>query len=162
MQDHAKEIDENKQEFETSLPPLSDSGIQSIQGENSSLNEGDWEDLGIQDVPVNQVDLSDSPVNGDEDFRKVSREEMVEGFSKLESEIRPAVTNGAEGDYFTKLDQERGLDYEHGYKRVYDAFYGDTSIKLDKINDNYTVVNGYHRLAVAKELGLATVTARVT
>jgi hypothetical protein len=135
--------------------------IEAIQGEKDVPGEGEWVDRGIQDVPVEEVDLSDSPVQDTDDFRKVSHAEMVEGFRKLQEEVRPAVAQGAEGDYFSRLDQERGLDYEHGYRRVYDAFYGDDAIRLDKVDDTYTVVNGYHRLAVAQELGLRTVPARV-
>ena len=75
--------------------------------------------------------------------------------------MRPAVRQGADGDDFARLDAERGLAYEHGYRRVYDAFYGNDAIRLERVGDTYQVVNGYHRLFVARELGLATVPARV-
>lgn len=135
--------------------------IEAIQGKKDIAGEGEWVDRGIQDVPLDRVDLSDSPVKDADDFRKVSHEEMAEGFRKLEEEVRPAIEQGADGDYFSRLDAERSLDYEHGYRRVYDSFYGDGAIKLDKIDDTYDVVNGYHRLAVARELRLGTVPARV-
>ena len=135
--------------------------IEAIQGKKDTLDEGEWVDQGIQDVPVEQVDLSDSPVKNPDDFRKVSHDEIAEGFRKLQEEVRPAVERGADGDYFSRIDEERGLDYEHGYRRIYDSFYGDSAIRLGKVGDNYDVTNGYHRLAVARELGLGTVPARV-
>lgn len=118
-------------------------------------------DRGIQDVLLEQVDLSDSHVQSEEDFTKVSKAEMLEGFAKLQSVVRPAVEKGANADYFSQMDEEQGLDYKNGYRKIYDAFYGDDAIRLDKVGDTYTVTNGYHRLAVAQELGLETIPARV-
>lgn len=116
----------------------------------------------ISDVSLEQVDLSDSPVKGPGDFQKVSYEEMKEGLSKLEEVVRPAVKSGANGDYFSRLDAELGLDYPHGYRRIYDAFYGDRPIQLVKCGDAYRVgKEGYHRLYVAVEMGLKMVPARV-
>lgn len=118
-------------------------------------------DRGIQDVLLDRVNLRDSHVQSEEDFKKVSKAEMLEGFEKLQSVVRPAVEKGANADYFSQMDEERGLDYPNGYRKIYDAFYGNDAIRLDKVGDTYTVTNGYHRLAVAKELGLETIPARV-
>jgi hypothetical protein len=159
------ELEEYREQTDKSEIPRgwrpSQETIEAIQRSRDAPSEREWVDRSIQDVPVDQVDLSDSPVKDTDDFHKVSREEMVEGFRKLEEEVRPAVAEGANGDHFSRLDQERGLDYEHGYRRVYDAFYGNSAIRLEKAGDDYNVINGYHRLAVARELGLSTVPARV-
>lgn len=136
--------------------------IETIQGgPKDPPSEVKWVDRGIQDVPVDQVDLSDSPVKNTDDFRKVSYNEMIEGIHKLQEEVRPAVERGADGEYFSRLDEVRGLTHENGYRKVYDAFYGDSAIRLEKMGNNYDVVNGYHRLTVARELELNTVPARV-
>jgi hypothetical protein len=95
--------------------------IEAIQGQKDTHSEGEWIDQGIQNVPVDQVDLSDSPVKNSDDFRKVSHDEMVEGFRKLQEEVQPAAERGADGNYFSQMDEVRGLDYEHGYQRVYDG-----------------------------------------
>jgi len=156
LQEHVGEDEELPRRWQPSQET-----IEAIQGKKDTPGEGEWVDRGIQDAPVDRVDLSDSPVHDTGDFHKVSHEKMIEGFRKLEEEVRPAVAKGANGDYFSRLDDERGLDYEHGYRRAYDAFYGDDAIRLDKVDETYTVVNGYHRLAVAQELGLRAVPARV-
>ncbi len=123
---------------------------------------GAWVERGIQNVPLAQIDLSESWVKSVEDFHKVPHEEMVEGMHKLEEVVRPAVENGADGDYFMRLDQERGLDYAHGYQKIYEAFYGRSDpIRLEKSGDTYTVINGYHRLLVAREAGLSNIPARI-
>ncbi|MFN3979659.1 MAG: hypothetical protein ACK4SA_04650 [Caldilinea sp.] len=40
-----------------------------------------------------------------------------------------------------------------GYRNIDQVFYGDSAIALEPMDDGYGVINGYHRLAVAKELG---------
>jgi hypothetical protein len=167
MADWKREIDETpevKAATEDDVPrhwqPSSDT-INAIRGQTDGTERREWIDKGIQDVPVDRVDLNDSHVQGEKDFKKVSKAEMQEGFEKLETTVRPAVDKGADGDYFSDLDRTQGLDYEHGYRRVYDSFYGNDAIRLDKAGDTYTVVNGYHRLAIAKEIGLTTVPAWV-
>lgn len=136
--------------------------IQTIQGQQDAPAESEWVDRGIQDVAVDKIDTSDmTHVNGPEDFKKVSYDEMAKGFQKLETVVQPGVEKGAGGDDFYKLDQQQGLDYANGYQRVYDAFYGGDAIKLEKDGEDYRVINGAHRLYVAKELGIQTVPARV-
>lgn len=129
--------------------------------EGDLVEPGEWVDRGIQETPVEAVDLSDSYVHSEVDFKKVSHEEMARGFETLEKEVRPAVANGADGDYFSRLDEQRGLEYKDGTRRIYDAFYGNDAIRLNKVGDRYEVINGYHRLHVANELGVSAVPARV-
>jgi hypothetical protein len=134
---------------------------QSIGMKEKDVYEGKWVNTGIQDVPVDKIDDSDSPVNSPEDFRKVSYDEVVRGSRTLQNELQPAVQNGADKEYFEKLDKQRGIDYPNGSTRIYEAFYGDNAIKLNKIGDRYYVENGYHRIFVAKELGIARIPALV-
>jgi len=139
------------------VPPASPS----TSASTAKVGSGAWEERGILDVSIERVDLSDSHVKGKSDFYKVSYEEMKEGIRKLESVVRPAVQSGANGDYFSQMDAKQGLDHEHGYRRIYDAFYGDTAIRLEKVGNTYNVVNGYHRLLIATEMGLKNMPARV-
>jgi len=127
----------------------------------SDASKSQWVEVGIQNVPVDKIDLSDTYINGPEDFKKVSHDEVVRGIRTLQSEIRPAVENGADKEHFRNLDHQRGLEYPNGSQRIYESFYGQDAIRLDKIGDRYLVENGYHRLYVAKELGLDTIPARV-
>lgn len=121
-----------------------------------------WLERGIHNVPLHQIDLRDSSVADRADFRKVSHEEMQEGIRKLEEVVRPGVQNGGDGEHFSQMDAQLGLDYAQGYRRIYDAFYGDSSpIRLNQIGDRYEVVNGYHRLFVAQQLGVESIPAQV-
>lgn len=133
-----------------------------LSGASETVPSGQWVEQGLQDVPLEQIDLSDSYVHGPEDYHKVAYQEMREGVLKLEEVVRPAAQAGADGDHFTQMDAEQGLDYPHGYRRVYDAFYGSSEpIRLERVGDVYKVTGGYHRLLVAKELGLRTIPASV-
>jgi hypothetical protein len=120
-----------------------------------------WIERGIQSVPIGSIDLSDSSVRGAGDFKKYSHDVLLDGVRRLRDEVQPAVERGADGDYFSDLDSRNGTDYEHGLRRVYDSFYGMERIRLTKIGDKCTVENGYHRLTVAKELGLHSIPASV-
>jgi hypothetical protein len=130
-------------------------------GEGDNVKQGEWVDTGIHDVPLSKIDQSDSPVKGIDDFKKVPYPEMVRGFHTLETEVRPALENGANTDDFRAMDKKGGLEYSKGVQRVYESFYGQDSIRLEKVGDSYKVINGYHRLYVANELKISTVPARV-
>jgi hypothetical protein len=86
---------------------------------------------------------------------------MVDGVRRFAKTVLPAVRNRANAEDFDELDRQNGVDYEHGIRRIYDAFYGNDPIRLEKIGNTYKVVGGYHRLHVAKELGLTEIPASV-
>ncbi len=162
--DEIRETDEGEQPVDQpprGWRPAADT-VQAIQGQKDTQPESEWVDRGITDVPVDKIDTSDmTHVNGLDDFKKVSYEEMAEGYRKLDTVVRPEVAKGAGGDDFRKLDQQEGLSYADGYQRVYDAFYGGEPIRLAKDGESYTVINGAHRLYVAQREGVGSVPARV-
>jgi hypothetical protein len=128
---------------------------------NHALELNEWIDQGVKDIPIEKIDTRDTQVYESNDFQKVSKPQMIDGLTKLVHEIVPAIKEGANGDDFSELDKRLGIDYENGYRRIYDAFYGNDSIRLVKDGDTYEVVNGYHRIYVAKELGLDSLPALV-
>jgi hypothetical protein len=143
--------------FSTTKSPAAQGMHQSVDGRSFV------EDEAVIFVPISQIDMSRDMdhVKGPGDFHKTSYEEMVAGFRKLQEVVQPAVEKGHDVDYFREMDQELGLDYEHGYQRIYEAFYGDSSIRLEKIGNVYRIINGAHRLWVAKRLNIQNVPARV-
>ena len=131
--------------------------LEGVNGDGRARRQG----TPIQYIALADIDFTESYVRGPDDFKKVSYEEVVAGFSKLENAVRPAVYMGANGDYFSRLDSEKGLSYEQGYRRIYDAFYGEDRIVLDHTGGQLGVTNGYHRLFVAQSLGITSVPALV-
>jgi hypothetical protein len=114
----------------------------------------------IRTVSLDQIDLSDSSVQSEADFHKVSHDEMVVGLTKLQ-QVQHWIAQGATDQTLRDIDAEQGLSGAQGYHNIYRVFYGDSAIALEKAADGYKVINGYHRLAVARELGWTTVPARV-
>ena len=117
----------------------------------------------IRDIALDLIDLSDSPVHDVTDFRKVSKAEMIAGFAKL-AQVRRWISQGATDSWLYDVDQAartEGMPEAQSHHNIYKVFYGDSAIKLEKVGDRYRVINGYHRLAVAQELGWTTIPARV-
>jgi hypothetical protein len=121
-----------------------------------------WIDRGIQHVRLTDLPYPDG-INGPDDFRKVNLETMHAGIVRLQ-EMLPIIEcgEGRSSDYWAQVDQQHGLSYEHGYQRIYEAFYGDSAIKLERIGKQYTIINGRHRVWLAKQMGIETLPARVT
>lgn len=117
----------------------------------------------IRDIPLDLIDLSDSPVHDETDYHKVPKAEMIAGFEKL-ARVRQWISQGATDQQLYDVDRaarEGGLPEAQSHHNIYKVFYGDSAIKLEKAGNRYRVINGYHRLAVARELGWTMIPARV-
>ncbi len=138
--------------------PHPTAGVQSP----TPASSGTWSTPEIQMVTLDQIDVSTSSVTGLQDFHKVSPQDMMEGFQKLQQVVMPAVAQGADGDYFAQLDTAQGLAFAHGYQRIFEGFYGNDAIRLEKLGATYHITNGEHRLFLARQLGLKAIPAFVT
>lgn len=68
---------------------------------------------------------------------------------------------GKNSDYWSMHDYKKGLDYPNGYLRVYEAFYGNDAIRLENFNNQWNIINGRHRIWMAKQMGIKIVPANV-
>lgn len=122
-------------------------------------------ELNTERTEINVADLPDpEDITGPEDFKKWSMEGMTEGFKRLQV-IRAEMANGRglDSDYWRAYDQERGLDPSNSYTEVFNTFYGDNnSIKIGVKNGQYDIINGRHRIWLAKRLGLETLPVSLT
>lgn len=140
---------------------VSKTGIKDVVGAPGRDATSEWVDRGILDVPV--ADLPDPEgIEGSADFQKLSAPEMKAGLDRLE-EMKPTIASGkgASSDHWAEHDRQHGLDYAHGYQRVYEAFYGNDAIRVDKDGDRYDIVNGRHRVWLAKRMDINDLPARV-
>ena len=124
-------------------------------------NEGtsDWVDRGIQDVPVADLPQPEG-VTADNFDHHITHEDTLNA-TKQYQEMRPLIDKGYVGDDFAARDRANGLDYEHGQQRIYDLFHGNNPVHVAKDGNQYDIIDGRHRIFVAKELGLETIPARV-
>ena len=116
----------------------------------------------LQNLMVSSLPAPEG-ISGAADFSKVSENEMRAGIKRLQ-EMRPVIESGAgaASDYWADLDRQRGLSYVDGYQRIYDAFYGQDAIYVEKDGDNYDIINGRHRIWLAKQMGIDNLPMRVT
>lgn len=114
-------------------------------------------------VPLAQIDRNARDFAGVEEFTKVSRAEMERGFALLQGEVLPGISGGADSAAFGIMDQAGGTTHEHGRQRVFDAFFGQDAIFLERGSDetSWSVTNGRHRILVAESLGWSAVPVRV-
>ncbi|HMJ72832.1 MAG TPA: hypothetical protein VK471_05630 [Solirubrobacterales bacterium] len=145
-----------------SAGPGGGSGIGGGSGTSSSVAVSRIGQTEMEEVELDRVDLSQSAVEGPASYRKADYATVREGIQRLDEVVLPAVRRGEGVGYFRNLDAQKGLSYERGYQRVYEAFFGDDSLRLDlRPNGTFGVTNGYHRIHLANELGLRTLPARV-
>lgn len=116
--------------------------------------ESGWVNQGIRYVSVRELPIPEG-IDGIEDFRKVTAEEMRRGVLCLQ-EMLPAIEvgTGANSDYWRRYDEARGLDPANGYQRIYDAFYGKDAITVTFDGEKYDIVNGGHRIWLAQQIGI--------
>lgn len=117
----------------------------------------------IRDILLDQIDLSDSPVQDEKDFKRESHAEVIAGLEKL-SQVRRWISSGATDQWLYDVDQEKraqGMSEAQSHHNIYKVFYGEDAIALEKDGNRYRVLSGYHRLTVARELGWTTIPARV-
>jgi hypothetical protein len=115
---------------------------------------------GLERVALSEID---DDRNGALAFDKVSRDKVEAGLDRLKSVVEPAVAMGKGSDYFSARDNAEGLSGEQSYSGVHKWFYDSNhAIKLTRTQSGrYEVTNGYHRLAVAREMGIESLPAVV-
>lgn len=133
-------------------------GVSVAASTTSTANR--WVDSGIRDM--NPSELPDPTEIETEGFSKVPEDMVRLGLQRLQ-EMRPLIENGigANSDYWAEYDRTHGLDYEHGYQRVYEAFYGGDAIRVNWDGTNYDIINGRHRVWLARRMGIDWLPVRV-
>jgi uncharacterized protein YukE len=122
---------------------------------------GQWVDRGIQNVCLADLPQPEG-INRADDFKKVSLAVMQAGIQRLQ-EMLPIIESGVgqSKDYWAHIDQEHKLTYEYGYQRIYEVFYGENAIRLEHDGNSYHIINGRHRLWLAKQMGIKSLPAKV-
>jgi len=120
---------------------------------------------GFQWVPLDAIDCEDLPPDA---FSKVPVKAIRQGMARLPEVLAllqdrlhlPSIDNSM---YFLRLDRRAGRTYEEGLQRVYDAFFGSEPICLERQSgtSRWRVLNGRHRIQIARELGWTAVPALV-
>lgn len=96
-------------------------------------------------------------------FTKGYTEKDIEwAFDALHSVVLPALARGNDLDYFQFRDQQHGLYGTRSYTSTYLGFFrDDNAIAAEFIGSQWNLINGRHRVYVAKELGLSEIPMRL-
>jgi|GEM_PF-3928445 len=163
---HPYGIDSSEGADNTEAQRLEASGeyqaLDSLDRAADRVEQADWVNTGIHDVQVSELPEPEG-ITGESSFEHLSKEEMRAGMERYQ-EMRTAIQSGegASSDYWAEYDRQRGLSYHDGYQNVYDSFYGNDAIRVAKDEDQYVdIINGRHRISLAREMGIDTLPAVV-
>jgi hypothetical protein len=115
-------------------------------------------------MSLDKIDLKEIPQNMP--YAKASYEIISKGFDVLKDKVLPAMTEDPSRtrDYFIDLDLKAGQAYPGETAKVYEAFFGDDPIHVQKGKsaDLYTIDSGRHRIDVARTLGWGAVPVKTS
>ena len=121
-------------------------------------------------VKLSDMDLFDAfrDVQTPDDFRAHATYDMLcGGLETLRNAVLPAIKErgySADSFYFTRLDETTGCNPENGARRVFESFFGDEAIALQRgvAGGPFTVINGRHRIKAARDGRWLAVPGKIT
>jgi len=115
----------------------------------------------MADVAIAEADFSDNPIVGGWGRDGFSRGDYRWAVAAWDEVIRPGLDRGLTRDHFAARDAARGALPGRQTANVYDWFLGSDAIVVERRADgSVNVINGRHRLELARELGIAHLPAK--
>ncbi|HEY1731472.1 MAG TPA: hypothetical protein VGG15_06975 [Terriglobales bacterium] len=124
---------------------------------------------GFQWVPISEIDTAKELANLSTEKRTkpISYEDMQHGYDTLRTKILPAINDPAhpaDKDTFRDRDTADAVPHEKGILRIYEAFFGNDPIHLDRGRSDklFSIDGGRHRIKVAMDAGWTAVPVKTT
>ncbi len=118
--------------------------------------------FGLSDVDVGAADLADTPIQGEFGRGGASRADYRWAVQTWSDTVGPGVARGMTRDDFAARDQRYEAPPLRRTADVYDMFLGTDRIRVDRRADgSLNVVNGRHRLHIARDLGIRSLPGQV-
>ena len=107
-------------------------------------------------VPVADIDSCDRQIGRGEFGKGYSPEDLTWAFTALDEVVLPAMAAGHGQDYFAERDRAEGRTGTRSYSDTYSGFFSkDHAIKFERrAEGKIGLGNGYHRVWVARQLGI--------
>lgn len=149
----------------------SGAGIGGGQASTAGVPEADSAitSTGLTDLDVSSADLDDNPILDDNrsqgTFGKggLSRADYRWAVQTWDDTVGPGVVAGKTREDFATRDARSNAQPLRRTANVYDMFLGSDRIRVDRRQDGtLDVVNGRHRLLIARELGIKTLPGQVS
>ena len=117
---------------------------------------------GLTWVSLDEIDTSDRPA-GELSFDKgYSPDDLSWATESFRDVVAPGVNRGLTLEDFRAMDTAKGLSGTRSYAKTYEGFLGDGKITLDRApGGRWVPNNGYHRIWLARRLGLTHLPARL-
>lgn len=138
-------------------------------GSAAAVGGGALVGVGLSDLEVDSADLDDNPILDDDrsqgTFGKggLSRADYRWAVQTWNDTVGPGVAGGKTREDFVERDSQSGAKPLRRTADVYDIFLGSDRIRADRQPDgSLDIVNGRHRLLVARELGIKTLPGEVS
>jgi hypothetical protein len=119
--------------------------------------------LGLTDLDVGAADLADTPIVGAFGKGGLSRADYRWAVQAWSDIVGPGVERGMTRSDFSDRDERIGAPPLRRMSDVYDMFLGADRIRVDRQADgSLNIVNGRHRLQVARDLGIKSLPGEVS
>ena len=125
--------------------------------------------MGLADLDVSAADLDENPILDDDrskaTFGKggLSRADYRWAVQAWNDTVGPGVASGKTREDFAERDARSNAQPLRRMADVYDMFLGTDRIRADRQSDgSLNIVNGRHRLLIAKELGIKNLPGQVS
>lgn len=121
-----------------------------------------WMPPGFAMVSLSLIDDGDDGVTSESEFGKnYTPRDLEWAHHAFLDVVAPTLGAGMGIDDLRARDAAEGRVGTRSYADTYSGFLSDSAIKLDADGDGFRVLNGRHRIWVARRLGLREVPARV-
>ena len=116
---------------------------------------------GFDSLNVNTIPASELAAINPGAFAKMPMDQMQEAIGLLGSRVVPLVSSGATIDDLRRLDSSEGRTGPVTLARTYELFFGSDAIRVDLKGAAPSVINGRHRIWLARQMGVASLPMRV-
>jgi predicted nucleic acid-binding protein len=122
-----------------------------------------WLDrCGLTDIAVAEADFADNPITGSFGRDGLTRADYRWALTTWDQVVRPGLERGMSRDDFAVRDQARGARPLRRAADVHDMILGTDSLRVERrVDGTLNVINGRHRIEIARELGIAHLPAAV-
>ncbi|MEZ2188631.1 hypothetical protein [Corynebacterium sp. CCM 9204] len=123
--------------------------------------------VGFTLVAVSEIDQSENPIVGPQDFGKgYSIEDLSRAFDLLERYVLPGMDRGWGKEEFKNIDEKLEMSGCRSLSDTYSGFFDEHAgnyIRLEARSDGkYGIINGRHRIYVAEKTGRTVVPAKIS
>lgn len=116
----------------------------------------------LREIDVDELGCADNPIVGNFGKGRASRSDYAWATETWTTVVAPGIAQGQTRQHFAQRDAEGGAAPFRRLADVYDLFTGDSRITVSQRSDgSFDVIDGRHRIEVARQLGIRALPARV-